>query len=132
MNPSSPNELDERAIGLFVRNQLNASLPQLATAASTRLFEARQLALRHQTSPVATLSAAGIGQLGRNWVEGKLRPMLMAGALIAALSAGNHLMTLQHIENQEDIDAALLSDDLPISAYLDNGFQSWLADSSRQ
>lgn len=131
MNLTSPTELDERTLGLFVRHQLNASLPQLAPGTSMRLFEARQIALKHHKAPAAALSAAGIGQISRSWIEDRLRPALMAGALIAALSAGNHLMTLQHIENQEDIDAALLSDDLPISAYLDNGFQSWLADSSQ-
>lgn len=131
MNTRDFADRDERAIGLFVRNQLNAGLPGIPSRAADRLFEARQAALQRHMAPAAMLSAAGFGQVSRNWLEGKLRPVLMAGILIAALTAGNHLMSIQHIENQEDIDAALLSDDLPISAYLDNGFQTWLADSSQ-
>lgn len=131
MNTTDFQDRDERAVGLFVRHQLNASLPGISSRASTRLFEARQAALQHHMAPAAVLSAAGFGQISRGWMEGKLRPVLMAGILVAALSAGNHLMSVQHMENQEDIDAALLSDDLPISAYLDSGFQTWLADSSQ-
>ncbi len=131
MNTNDSQDRDERAVGLFVRHQLNAGLPGISGRAATRLFEARQAALLAHTAPSGALSVAGFGQISRSWMEGKLRPVLMAGILVAALSAGNHLMSVQHMENQEDLDAALLSDDLPISAYLDSGFQTWLADSSQ-
>ncbi len=32
----------------------------------------------------------------------------------------------------EEIDSALLADDLPINAYLDKGFQAWLSEQSSQ
>ena len=32
----------------------------------------------------------------------------------------------------EEIDSALLADDLPINAYLDKGFQAWLSEHSSQ
>lgn len=131
MNQTDPQALDERAVGLLVRHQLNASLSRLPTRSTERLFEARQRALGRQRVHLAALSAPGFGQVRLGGIGELLRPVLMAGILIAALTAGNQFVASQHQENQEDIDAALLSDELPISAYLDNGFQSWLADSSR-
>lgn len=131
MNHPAHNELDEREVGLFVRHQLNAGIQQLEPRVSKRLFAARQKALKRHSQPVAALSLAGFGQISRSGSINWLRPVMLAGVLVMALTAGNHLMSVQHIENQEEIDAALLSDNLPISAYLDTGFQSWLADSSR-
>lgn len=132
MNQTEPQALDERAAGLLVRHQLNASLSRLPARTTERLFEARQRALSRQRVHAAALAAPGFGQIQLSGIGSMLRPVLMAGILVVALSAGNQFVLHQHQENQEDIDAALLSDDLPISAYLDNGFQSWLADSSRQ
>ncbi|MDQ7990368.1 MAG: DUF3619 family protein [Candidatus Dactylopiibacterium sp.] len=127
-----PTAAEERTLGLFVRNQLNAGNPMLAPRVTERLFAARQAALARHVAPTVALSAAGIGHIGRGWFESGLRPALFTGALIVALMAGTHLMSIQHIESQEDIDTALLSDTLPLTAYLDSGFQTWLADSAQQ
>ena len=58
--------------------------------------------------------------------------ILMALALASAILCGNALMSAQRSDDLEDLDSALLSDDLPINAYLDKGFHSWLADTSLQ
>ncbi|NSL56473.1 DUF3619 family protein [Uliginosibacterium aquaticum] len=131
----SPYSLDfaaERELGLFVRNQLNAGTAQLDVPVTERLFAARQAALAGLPTQAGELSLASVGRSGWSWLEERLRPLAMAFGLVLVLLAGNQTLSLQHIESQEDIDSALLSDELPIDAYLDRGFQSWLADSSRQ
>ena len=132
MNPDIQHPLNERELGLLVRNQLNAGLDSLSTHQAERLFKARQAALSRYPAKEARLTLATLGHSSLVWCEEKLRPMLMAGALLLAILAGNQLLDQQHESELEDIDVALLSDELPISAYLDHGFQSWLADSSRR
>ena len=50
--------------------------------------------------------------------------------LLLALTTGvlgtYYWSELQQIEENEEIDSALLADDLPINAYLDHGFHTWL------
>jgi hypothetical protein len=41
-------------------------------------------------------------------------------------------MLPQPADDQADIDAALLTDDLPVHAYLDNHFAQWLKNSSSE
>jgi hypothetical protein len=123
--------LDDRKIGQFVRHQLNVGLTQLDKPIIASLHDARQAALARAFTPQFSLAAAGRHSLV--WCEGHMRPFLMALALAVAIVCGNYLMSAQRLDDLEDVDSALLSDDLPIDAYLDKGFHSWLAaDSSSQ
>ena len=64
--------------------------------------------------------------LGGSW--------FFAPAGLALALAGGPLL-LQVPSSHDDLvalDTALLTDELPIDAYLDSGFHSWLADSSRR
>jgi hypothetical protein len=48
-------------------------------------------------------------------------------ALLAGSAAGIYnWQQTQRIAELEEIDSQLLTDDLPIDAYLDRGFQNWL------
>ena len=122
--------LNEREFGQFIRHQLNTGLTQLDKPITDRLHNARQAALAGVAAPQFVLAGAGRHTLG--WCEDNLRPFLMAMALAVAILCGNYLMSAQRQDDLEDIDSALLSDDLPIGAYLDKGFHSWLADTSSQ
>lgn len=122
--------LDEREFGQFIRHQLNAGLTQIDKPIAERLHSARQAALAGVLTPQPSLVGAGRHTL--DWCEDHLRPFLMALALTMAVLGGNYLMSAQRQDELEDIDSALLSDDLPIGAYLDKGFHSWLADNSSQ
>lgn len=130
--PASLHPFNERELGLLVRHQLNASLNELSKSHTERLFAARQAALNRYPARQAELSLATLGRDGLVWCEEKLRPFIYASALVLTLLAGNQMLDQQREADLEDIDTALLSDELPIGAYLDQGFQSWLADSSRQ
>lgn len=122
--------LNEREFGQSIRHQLNNGLTQLDKPITERLHSARQAALAGVPTPQLALIGAGRHTLV--WCEDHLRPFLMAAGLAIAILCGNYLMSAQRLDELEDIDSALLSDDLPIGAYLDQGFHSWLADTSSQ
>ena len=45
---------------------------------------------------------------------------------VAAFFGYNQWQAYQQMKDLEETDAAILSSDLPIDAYLDRGFQNWL------
>jgi len=53
--------------------------------------------------------------------------VLVGGVVVAA----NYWKGEQLLQESSEVDAALLSDDLPIDAYLDSGFRAWLANDAR-
>ncbi|MBS1208060.1 MAG: hypothetical protein H6R19_458 [Proteobacteria bacterium] len=125
--------IDERELGQFIRNKLNGSLIHLDKPVLDRLHLARQAALARQPALSAQFSLAGAGRHTWVWCEDNLRPFLVALSLVVAILGVNQIMSMQRIDDLEDIDSALLTDDLPINAYLDTGFHSWLAaDASSQ
>ncbi|MEO8304215.1 MAG: DUF3619 family protein [Betaproteobacteria bacterium] len=70
---------------------------------------------------------AGSGTLGGGrsfWASGRL---WVGIALIAVAGFGfQQWLAYQQLRDIEETDAAILSSDLPIDAYLDRGFQNWL------
>jgi hypothetical protein len=125
--------IEEREFGRRIRDQLNAGTNRLERPIVDQLHAARQAALAHHHTVVSgELSLAGFGRQTWNWCEDNLRPFLLAASLVVAVVCGNYVVSVQRINDLEDIDSAVLADDLPLSAYLDNGFHSWLADSSSQ
>lgn len=126
MNNHHPTEAE---LGLFIRRKLNSGTVQLDAKTCVRLQAARQAALAvHAHVPQAVTASVGRGLLG--WSRENLVPFAMAMVLLLTLAGGNYMMSVQHIEELEEVDSALLADDLPINAYLDSGFRSWLADHS--
>jgi len=92
------------------------------------LQAARELALSRQRPERAPALAWADNLLGRSsgWTTGVVYTVLSL-ALLAGSAAGIYNWQLsQRIAELEEIDAQLLTDDLPIDAYLDRGFQNWL------
>jgi hypothetical protein len=54
------------------------------------------------------------------------RVLVPAAALIVAVAGIYSWQEKQRLAEIVEIDAQLLTDDLPIDAYLDRGFQNWL------
>ncbi len=105
-----------------------AALPQ---AALDRLALARKAALRAQPvpalrlSPVAQLATAGGG--GARFGFARAGMVASAVLLVGVCLAGLFQFEQQRrIEDLADVDAAVLDDDLPISAYADHGFNAYL------
>ena len=104
--------------GIAYRLQL-ARAEALARLADPKRSAERQVALAHAGGGSAT---AGGGR--SMWSSGRL---WVGIALIAAAGFGfQQWQAYQQMIDIEETDAAILSSDLPIDAYLDRGFQNWL------
>lgn len=119
--------MNEMQFGNRVRQVLNHGLGVDASIAQ-RLQAARELALsRQRPEPAAALAWADnvLGRFG-GWAGLALRVILPLAMLVIAVAAAYTWQQNQRIAELEEIDAQLLTDDLPIDAYLDRGFQHWL------
>jgi hypothetical protein len=120
--------MNEHQFGNKVRQVLNRGLQGVDTTTAQRLKAARELALsRQRPEPVVALAWADnvLGRFG-GWT-GLARYVIapLAILLIGAAGVYNWQQTQRTAELVE-IDSQLLTDDLPIDAYLDRGFQNWL------
>jgi hypothetical protein len=119
--------MNEMHFGNKIRQALNQGL-RLDQTQTERLRAARERALaRQRPEPAPALAWADnvVGSLG-GWSGVSLR--LVAPLVALAISVAT-LYTWQQnrvISDFEEIDSMLLTDDLPIDAYLDRGFQNWL------
>jgi hypothetical protein len=119
--------MNEIQFGDRIRHLLNRGLG-LDPAKAQRLARARQIALEHQRpEPAAGLAWADnvLGNLG-GWSGVSLRLVAPLLALLVSLAAIYTWQQNQRAAEVEELDTMLLSDDLPIDAYLDRGFQNWL------
>lgn len=101
-----------------------------------RLAEARKLALaRYQEQPRTLKGLVWAGNAAARYGERHFhgaRYLIAVAALIAAMLGIAYWQRLPGPANElAEIDAKLLADELPINAYLDKGFDSWLKRSSR-
>lgn len=122
--------MNERELQLRIRQHLNMSAREISLPAANRLAEARQKALSRQKVRVKGLSLAGIGQsMAEHIVPHGRTAVAMLVVLLLAVGSG-FLGELQHVADLEEVDSALLADDLPIDAYLDRGFDAWVQNES--
>ena len=126
------NEQDE--LGRRIATLLDDSADAVGPAQRERLRAARKLALdRHyeqrKRAWAPSWVAAGIGGLTERRVFG-IQYLIPIAALVLGL-AGVAYMNYTPTSDIADIDVGLLTDDLPINAYLDQGFDSWLKRSPR-
>ena len=121
---------DETDFGYKVRQILNDGVDHLDGDTDSRLARMRHVALDHQTLRVGRLRLAGFG----NNIEHSLLPWLRSGVAVLALVLGAvgtyYWNAFQDAQEYEEIDSALLADELPPSAYLDRGFHAWLEHAS--
>ena len=119
-----------------VRHALNENLDQLPAATTTRLAAARHLALsrkkpdaaRRAFVPRPVMVGVGDGYFSRplSWL-GRMSVVLPAVIVIVSLVGIYQAEKKQHIVELAEIDAMVLSDELPLNAYLDHGFNAYLA-----
>ena len=111
---------------------LDAANRELKSGTLYRLQQARGAALAHaQATRVAPELAyagngAGVSVAGSRPFYAQLR-FWLGVALIAFAGFGwQQWQAYQAVKDAEEVDAQLLTSDLPIDAYLDRGFQVWL------
>lgn len=126
---------DEINFAYKVRHALNENLEYLPPAKSKRLALARNAALARKKSdaPIyitvpkhVLVEPSGSFNKNLSWL-GRMGVALPLLALVIGLASVYQVEEQHRISDMADIDAAVLSDELPISAYLDNGFNAYLA-----
>ena len=129
------NDQEELA-GRIVR-LLDEGTERVGTEARTRLIEARRLALARHRGEVAERQrelvpaiAGPIGRFTEQRVMG-VRYLIPVAALVLGLIGVVYVHTGTVSSEIADIDAGLLTDELPINAFLDQGLDAWLKRSSR-
>ncbi len=124
--------MNEQHIAYRIKQYLNQGL-DLDSGKLARLKSAREQALASQRveSPAAGLAWTG-NVIGRFGGPASLIPRLLlpTAVLVLGLIAINQWRDSQQAVEIEEIDAAVLTGDLPLDAYLDKGFDAWLKRSS--
>lgn len=123
---------DDTNFAYKVRHALNEHLDALPPETTSRLAMARQMALSRKKAqaPVTVSQRALAGHFGAFFSfsslsrAGVVIPLL---ALVAGLAGVYQFEQEQRIAEIAELDAAVLSDELPLTAYLDHGFNAYLA-----
>jgi Protein of unknown function (DUF3619) len=119
--------MNEMHFGNRIRQALNQGL-RLNARQAERLHAARERALAaRRPEPVGAMAWADnvLGGLG-GWGGVSMRLVVPLAALVVSVAALQTWQQNRVISDIEEIDSMLLTDDLPIDAYLDRGFQTWL------
>jgi uncharacterized iron-regulated membrane protein len=119
--------MNEMQFGHRIRQILNQGT-RVGPKVAERLKRSRELALARQRPEPAPAFAWADHALVRfgGWGGLALRVLLPLAMLVASGIAIYAWEQNQRAAELEEIDAQLLTDDLPIDAYLDRGFQNWL------
>lgn len=129
--------MNERIFGYRIKQLLNDA-PPVDASVQERLDAARVRALAHQRQEAEPgTSLAWAGTVSRRLTDSLGQPRSLAVNLLLSVLvfAGGLLVIQQFYESQmadeiEEIDAAVLTGELPLDAYLDKGFDAWLKRSS--
>jgi hypothetical protein len=117
----------EHELASRIVRRLQHGLDEIDPRTLERLRSARAAAVeRMQLEPVSLLAWAGAASpasLLRHFSPRYLAPVL---GVVLTVSAMVYWQQDQRIEDPVDIDARLLSSDLPIDALLDQGLDTWL------
>jgi hypothetical protein len=122
-----------------ITTYLDVGTAELKSGTIYRLQLARQAALARLADPqrIAELQLASVQGNAGSRISGGGRGLWSGGrlwvgiAMIIVASFGfQQWQAYQQLNDLEETDAAILSSDLPIDAYLDRGFQNWLKHAS--
>ena len=129
-------EAEDINLAYKVRHALNENLDVLPPEITNRLNSARNIALSRKKSDAPLRAVNMQGVLAENsgtfmhqpfsWL-GRIGLALPLLAFFIGLAGIYEFEQQQNIFETAEIDAAVLSDELPLVAYLDHGFNSYLA-----
>lgn len=115
--------MNETQFGHRIRHILTQGTSSVRPDVAARLRAAREQALaRHRPEP----ALAWAGNASGGWAGLALRVLLPLAMLVAGGAALYGWQQNQRAAELEEIDALLLTDELPIDAYVDRNFQNWL------
>jgi hypothetical protein len=129
------SDMSEQQFGSRIRQALNQGA-RLEPRIAERLRAAREMALeRRRAAPVgrpmpeldwASVSETGVLARFGGFGGFSLRILLPVALMVVGVIGIYTSQQAQQAADVEQLDAQLLTDDLPIDAYLDRGFEAWL------
>jgi hypothetical protein len=123
------DELARRIVAL-----LDEGVENIAPERRQQLSKAREQALaRQRAEPARAWVPAWAGQFSR-FTEHRVfgvRYLIPMAALVLGVAGVVYMQGMATSNEVTDIELGLLTDELPINAYLDKGFDSWLKRSLR-
>ena len=124
--------MNEERYGNRIRQALNHGIKDISPASARRLEAARHQALARQKQTAPELAIAGNtrGSFHFSLDMPYAKQILAIMALLLGMWISFYLDSVQYITQLEEVDSALLSDDLPPEAFMDNDLFEWLQDDS--
>ncbi len=123
---------DDINLAYKIRHALNENLDKLPAPTVDRLAAARALALSRKKADAPRAPVQEKRPLfAMQWIKGLAvaAPLL---AMVIGLAGVYQAEHEQRAAELADLDAAVLSDDLPLTAYTDHGFNAYLAQQQQQ
>jgi len=128
--------MNEERYASRVRQALNHGLNDISPAVARRLEAVRHQALSRQKQPVQQMALAGdkTSSLHFRFLTDNhhLRHILAVLALLLGMWISFYIDSINYVTQVEEVDSALLSDDLPPEAFLDKDFFLWLKDDTSE
>jgi len=128
--------MTEERFAWQVRQALNQNLDDIPPTALRRMEAARHLALSRQKTPQEawSLVAADHGaEATADKPQRRALPHFLAAlALVIGMVIAAYWQGDNYVRDLEEVDSALLADELPPEAFLDKGFSTWLQDDSSE
>lgn len=124
---------DDLNFAYKVRHALNEHLDHLPASTVDRLASARKIAVsRKKSQPVAVrllqrAFAGGGNSSPQVSLLNKMGVAIPLLAMVIGLAGIYQVEEEQRIAEIAELDAAVLSDELPLTAYMDEGFNAYLA-----
>ncbi|MFC4930961.1 DUF3619 family protein [Massilia sp. GCM10023247] len=128
---------DDINLAYKLRHALNENLESLPASTTERLAAARKLALSRKKPDAPVRAQGGLRRfLGVDFHVsgmglGRLGVALPLLALVVGLGGLYQYDQQQRIDELAELDAAMLADELPLTAYLDHGFNAYLESQQR-
>jgi hypothetical protein len=127
--------MNEQDLAKQIVQRLEQGLGQIKQGTLYQLQSARRAALDHyRVAPQSAYAPAWAGNIAFRVSHShhfNLRNMIAASLLVLAMLGTTYWQIAMQGNDIADIDASLLSGELPIDAYLDSGFEAWLKRSSQ-
>lgn len=123
---------NEREIAKKITGYLDRGAAELKSGTTYRLQVARREALAALAEPerAAELALAGVGGAVRSPAKRHIltdaRVWIGVLLIVGGVLYLQYWQSMQQVRDIEETDAAILTSDLPIEAYLDRGFPAWL------
>ncbi len=127
--------MNEQELAHQIVQHLERGLGRIKQGTLYKLQSARLAALdRYRTAPHPVFGLASAGDIAfrtghSRWANP--RNLIALGLLLASLIGVTYWQSVMQANDLAEVDASLLTGDLPINAYLDSGFEAWLKRSSQ-